>query len=453
MKFMNSVFVKDTSVLGFDTANTIAPVNAGEMSWNQADGTLDLRLYNGVTLQAGQELHVYGKASGTVSEGTVVMFAGAQGDHILISAANGSTLRQNPHYIVGIATQTILNGEFGYVTWFGKVHELNTNGWAPGTVLYYDATLNALSATMPTAPDPKVIMAAVLRQHTQEGSILVRPDFGKSLSGLNDVQVSDIQDGQVIAWNSTNGRWENTTIEAGGGASTAADVTIADLSGYFTATEVESALAELHQQDLFPSDDSIVWQENQSLDVVVATDAVLGDPIPYNADTLDFHSASYFATATDLAAVESNLVDGMNYKGDVALYAGLPLTPSKGDMYRVVENTTTYVWSGTEWVAVGGGAMTAENVVISDADAYYTSENVEGALAELGLNRIIFDNGIPSNPIPVENTAPQSIKLFTQTISSDYTIPEGNNAVSVGPISIADGVTVTIADGSRWIIL
>jgi hypothetical protein len=41
----------------------------------------------------------------------------------------------------------------------------------------------------------------------------------------------------------------------------------------------------------------------------------------------------------------------------------------------------------------------------------------------------------------------------TQTISSNYTIPTGSSAMSVGPITIASGVVVTIPSGSRWAIL
>ena len=41
----------------------------------------------------------------------------------------------------------------------------------------------------------------------------------------------------------------------------------------------------------------------------------------------------------------------------------------------------------------------------------------------------------------------------TQTISSNYTIPTGSSAMSVGPITIASGASVTIPNGSRWVIL
>ena len=47
-------------------------------------------------------------------------------------------------------------------------------------------------------------------------------------------------------------------------------------------------------------------------------------------------------------------------------------------------------------------------------------------------------------------------KIFAlngQTVTTSYSIPAANNAVSVGPISIATGVTVTVPAGSRWVIL
>jgi hypothetical protein len=40
-----------------------------------------------------------------------------------------------------------------------------------------------------------------------------------------------------------------------------------------------------------------------------------------------------------------------------------------------------------------------------------------------------------------------------QTIRSNYTITTGSNAMSAGPITIADGVIVTIPNGSDWSIV
>lgn len=39
------------------------------------------------------------------------------------------------------------------------------------------------------------------------------------------------------------------------------------------------------------------------------------------------------------------------------------------------------------------------------------------------------------------------------TASSDYTITAGENGLSVGPVTVNSGVTITIASGQRWLVL
>ena len=41
----------------------------------------------------------------------------------------------------------------------------------------------------------------------------------------------------------------------------------------------------------------------------------------------------------------------------------------------------------------------------------------------------------------------------TQTLTSNYTVTTGKNAMSTGPVSIASGVTLTIPSGSRYVVL
>ena len=39
------------------------------------------------------------------------------------------------------------------------------------------------------------------------------------------------------------------------------------------------------------------------------------------------------------------------------------------------------------------------------------------------------------------------------TLSASYTITANKNAVTAGPLTIADGVIVTVPDGSEWTIV
>lgn len=41
----------------------------------------------------------------------------------------------------------------------------------------------------------------------------------------------------------------------------------------------------------------------------------------------------------------------------------------------------------------------------------------------------------------------------TQTLTDDYTITAGKNALSAGPVTVATGVTITVPSGSTWTIV
>lgn len=51
------------------------------------------------------------------------------------------------------------------------------------------------------------------------------------------------------------------------------------------------------------------------------------------------------------------------------------------------------------------------------------------------------------------NITTQALYENSNTISSNYTIGTGNNAMSAGPITINDGVLVTVPAGSRWTVV
>lgn len=66
-------------------------------------------------------------------------------------------------------------------------------------------------------------------------------------------------------------------------------------------------------------------------------------------------------------------------------------------------------YSGTAWGSVGGGATGG------------------------GSDEVFFENG--------------------QTVTTNYTITDGKNAMSAGPITINSGVTVTVGTGEVWTIV
>ena len=51
-----------------------------------------------------------------------------------------------------------------------------------------------------------------------------------------------------------------------------------------------------------------------------------------------------------------------------------------------------------------------------------------------------------------KNAAKHPSRALTERITANFTIPVDSNAASVGPISVADGVTVNVSDNATWSI-
>jgi hypothetical protein len=63
---------------------------------------------------------------------------------------------------------------------------------------------------------------------------------------------------------------------------------------------------------------------------------------------------------------------------------------------------------------------------------------------------------IGTGPATADNqafTSETPIYENVQTVSANYCITTGSNAMSAGPITVADGISVTIPDGSAWTIV
>lgn len=113
-------------------------------------------------------------------------------------------------------------------------------------------------------------------------------------------------------------------------------------------------------------------------------------------ETEYFDIEAHFNANSDL--LDQFAVDKMTFKGSLATLSLLPTVNEVGDFYNVEENQSTYVWDGTNWVGVGSGDMSASNVTIDDVGTYYASENVEGALQEIGNDIITGEDDEVGTP-------------------------------------------------------
>jgi hypothetical protein len=214
--------ISDVDYIDFNTNFTGNPQHViGRLNWSVDDGTLELGMGNNgeVTQQIGLEQFflVKNQSGLQLQNGRVVRAYGTLGNSGRILGnymiADGSI----PYYFtLGVTTQNIDNGDDGYITNFGVVKGINTTGslygetWSDGDILYVSPTiLGGLTNVEPIEPNLKIQMALVIKADNN-GSMFVRPDLGSKLGDLHNLQTSGATNGDLIAFDSSDGIWKYT---------------------------------------------------------------------------------------------------------------------------------------------------------------------------------------------------------------------------------------------------
>jgi hypothetical protein len=120
-------------------------------------------------------------------------------------------------------------------------------------------------------------------------------------------------------------------------------------------------------------------------------------------------------------------------------------------------NTTTnqfegYSGSSPAWKSIGGSALSNDTSTSSNLYPVFAAATT-GTAENLYTSNALYlykpSTGELSVKAPV---ASNGIFVNSTTVSSDYTIGTGYNGYSIGTMTIASGVTVTVASGQRWVI-
>lgn len=159
----------------------------GRLQWNMEDGTLEVGMSGGVVnLQIGQEMLIKTKnTSGVnISNGQPVRVTGGTGNNATIELSNATDFLSGS---IGLATEDIDNNQFGFVTIFGLVRDIDTSSWTDGTAIFLGNTDGAKTNIPPTGITRKVFLGVVIRQHASEGIILVNPINVSSIDELSSV--------------------------------------------------------------------------------------------------------------------------------------------------------------------------------------------------------------------------------------------------------------------------
>lgn len=398
----------------FDTAY-VTPLTAGQLGWD-GNNTLGIGMAGGNVIQhIGEDQFFYCKATSGITKGQVVMFTGAVGASGVPTGAPATGITDGT-YIMGVAAEDIALNGFGLVQSFGTLRNINTSGYADGDVLWYDpAVAGGLTKTKPSAPNVKVQMAAVINGGSAGGgTILIRINPGSTLGGTDsNAQISSPSNGDLIQYDSTLQYWKNVP-----GTTFVSSVTgtspIASSGGSTPA---------------------------------ISLSANYGDTLnPYASKT-----ANYFLAAPD------GLAGAPTFRAIVA-----------ADIPTLNQNTTGTASNVTGTVAIGNGG-TGQTTKLAAFDALSPTTTKGDLIVSNGTNNIRLGVGTDTYVLTADSTAASGIKwaaasgggsnITSQglwennaTISANYTIATGNNAMSAGPITINSGVVVTVPSGSTWVV-
>jgi len=132
------------------------------------------------TLQIGQEMYtlVQNMTGSTITNGSPVYIYNAGGSVARIRLADadyGNTI----YRFLGVATSNILHGAMGFITTYGDVHDVNTNGMIEGNPVYVSTT-STFTQTKPTKHIARI--GYVKYAHATNGIITVQPHYETAMN-------------------------------------------------------------------------------------------------------------------------------------------------------------------------------------------------------------------------------------------------------------------------------
>lgn len=158
-------------------------------------------------------------------------------------------------------------------------------------------------------------------------------------------------------------------------------------------------------------------------------------------------------TGQTTASAAFNALSPVTSTGDLIIGNGANSStrlPIGANNYVLTSNGTTAVWA----VASGSGA-TITNDTSTSTNVYPTfAAATSGALSTIYTSNAKYLYKPSTGELTSEHfIAGNGIFVNNLTIDVSYTIATGTSGMSAGPVTVASGTTVTVASGSRWVVM
>jgi hypothetical protein len=458
------------------TATSAPSYNAGRLWYDSTQNAL--AYYNDVTnntLHIGEEiqLKVYNNTGSTINVGQPVYVTSTSSGYTYPNVALAIASSLTTGNVIGLANQAIPTGTAGYVTTIGLVQGVNTGSYTVGDTLYLSPySAGYYQNTIPPT-GYAIKLGTVAYVNSSNGAIYVN-------KSILTVQAGNIVGQVPLANGGTNA---NLTAVSGGvvysGASALA-ISAAGTTGQFLqsngsgaptwATPVSYASVT---DDTTTNGTRYPLFANQTSGSL-STEYTSSTKLQYNPSTGVFTSTSFSGAGTGLTGTASGLSIGGNAATATSATSATSATTAtnlaggaNGSVpYQTGSGATTFLAAGTNgqvltlasgvpsWTTFTGGAT------ITDDTSTNATRYPLFAAATSGTLSTVYTSSteLKYNPSTGALTAPEIVAsnglvINANTVNTSYTIASGQNAMSVGPITVATGKSVTVPSGSRWVVL
>jgi hypothetical protein len=319
------------------------------------------------------------------------------------------------------------------------------NGTTVGASTASTGAFTTLSSTSTTTLNGTTIPASKTLVDTDSSQTLTNKSISGSTNTLSNIGNSSLTNssvtfnGQTVALGSSGTITSNTTNTltigtglSGGSFNGSAPVTVA----------IDSTVVTL---------DGVQTLTNKTLtSPTVNTATISGGTI---------NNASVGATTPSTGAFTNFSASGtadFTSTGSVKIPVGTTAqrpTPAAG-MLRFNDDSDEFEgYNGTAWASVGGSAISNDTSTATDLFPSFLSATTGTAASIFTSNAKLLYKPSTGEFKAQELVATNGIVVNSATVSANYTIPTGSNAMSAGPVTVADGITVTVSDGSFWVVV
>lgn len=441
-----------------------------DTTWTNITGGLDYR----------------GTWNASTNTPTLTSSVGTNGYYYVVSVSGSTNLNGITDWVVG--DWVIFNG----ISW-QKLDQTNlvtsVNG-ATGAVVITASDLGAL--TNITSTDGSVVITSPTAT-TKDLSVAVAASTNNVICQVRNVTGATLTKGTAVYITGATGQLPTVSK-----ALATSDATSAQTLGLMTADLANNSNGNVTIIGLISNINTSAYADGEQLYLSPVTAGSLTSTKPYAPNHLVYVAVVEHAHPTQ-GKLFVKVQNG--YELD-ELHNVSAQTPVNGQ--TIVYNSATSLWqqntvsltagvNGTLPILNGGTGQTTANAAFnalapsqaSNAGKYLTTDGTNSswasivAGASLSNDTVTATNLYPMFAAATSGTpttvytsnaqylfkpstgelsvkaprASNGIVVNSATISSDYTIATGDNAMSSGPVSVNSGVTVTVSSGSRWVVI